>query len=113
MDRSNLKTSRSPGRRMAYRTRYDYLVTMISVKIAELKAKLSEYLRAVRKGDSITILDRETPIARIVPYEPEANGLVSRKPTSRIPFGKIPLPAPHTLDIDIVRVLLEERQVDR
>lgn len=39
------------------------------VKIAELRAKLSKYLRSVRKGHEIVIRDRETPIARLVPYE--------------------------------------------
>ncbi len=39
------------------------------VKIAEFRAKLSKYLRAVRKGQEIVIHDRETPIARVVPYE--------------------------------------------
>jgi len=111
--RTTFKNCGDPDRRLAHQSRCDYLVTMISVRIAELKAKLSEYLRTVRKGHSITILDRDTPIARIVPYEPEASGLVSRKPTSRVPFGKIPLPEPHPLDIDIVQILLEERQVDR
>ena len=62
---------------------------------------------------SVRTRSSRTPIARIVPYEPEANGLVSRKPTSRVPFGKIPLPEPYRGKIDIVEVLLEERQVDR
>jgi len=39
------------------------------VGIAELKGKLSAYLRAVRKGGEVVIKDRETPIARLVPYE--------------------------------------------
>ncbi|MBZ5591617.1 MAG: type II toxin-antitoxin system prevent-host-death family antitoxin [Acidobacteriia bacterium] len=39
------------------------------VKIAELKSKLSEYLRSVRRGNEVVIKDREMPIARIVPYE--------------------------------------------
>jgi prevent-host-death family protein len=36
-------------------------------RIAELKARLSEYLRAVRRGETIGVLDRETPVAQIVP----------------------------------------------
>lgn len=88
-------------------------MTMKSVRIAELKARLSEYLRSVRKGHTITILDRDTPIARLVPFEPEAHGLSVREPTSKVPFGEIPLPEPYTGDIDIVEILLEERQGDR
>lgn len=41
---------------------------MSEVGIAELKARLSEHLRAVRNGGTLTVLDRDTPIARIVPY---------------------------------------------
>jgi len=44
------------------------------VKIAELKSKLSEYLRSVRRGNEIVIKDREMPIARIVPYEERPQG---------------------------------------
>jgi|SRR5579872_561544 len=39
------------------------------VKIAELKSKLSQYLRSVRKGNEVIIKDRDMPVARIVPYE--------------------------------------------
>jgi len=42
---------------------------MSNVRIADLKARLSEHLRAVRRGRSLTVLDRDTPIARIVPYD--------------------------------------------
>ena len=35
---------------------------MREVRIAELKSRLSEYLRAVRNGETISVLDRETPI---------------------------------------------------
>ena len=49
------------------------------VKIAHLKAHLSQYLRSVRKGHEIVVKDRETPIARLVPYE------VSRERLTYIP----------------------------
>jgi antitoxin (DNA-binding transcriptional repressor) of toxin-antitoxin stability system len=41
---------------------------MSDVGIAELKARLSEHLRSVRNGLKLTVLDRDTPIARIVPF---------------------------------------------
>ena len=44
---------------------------MDTVRIAELKARLSEYLRAVRRGRTLTVLDRDRPVARIVPYDTE------------------------------------------
>jgi prevent-host-death family protein len=37
------------------------------VKISELKAHLSEYLRKVQRGFSITVLDRDTPVAMLSP----------------------------------------------
>ena len=37
------------------------------VRIASLKAHLSEYVRAAQKGEEILIKDRETPVARLVP----------------------------------------------
>jgi prevent-host-death family protein len=52
---------------------------MSDVGIAELKARLSEHLRTVRNGGTLTVLDRDTPIARIVPYA--APGLEIRKAT--------------------------------
>ncbi|MGP1674752.1 MAG: type II toxin-antitoxin system Phd/YefM family antitoxin [Candidatus Limnocylindrales bacterium] len=39
---------------------------MKRVRIAELKDRLSEHLRAVEQGDEVVVLDRDRPIARIV-----------------------------------------------
>ncbi|MBA3631076.1 MAG: type II toxin-antitoxin system prevent-host-death family antitoxin [Actinobacteria bacterium] len=43
---------------------------MRRVKIAELKDRLSEHLRAVEKGAEVVVTDRDRPIARIVPLQP-------------------------------------------
>lgn len=43
---------------------------MNAVKIADLKNNLSRHLLHVRKGGEITVLDRDTPVARIVPFGP-------------------------------------------
>ncbi len=48
-------------------TTIDYHLAMIGVRIADLKSHLSEYLCKVRSGRTITVLDRDTPIARIQP----------------------------------------------
>lgn len=40
---------------------------MSDAKIAELKNNLSRYLARVRAGETITVLARNRPIARIVP----------------------------------------------
>ncbi len=83
---------------------------MAAVKIAELKAHLSEYLRKVRRGHSITVMDRETPIARLVPYEAQSP-LVIRKRTGDIRSFR-PLP-PLKLKVDSLSVLMEQRQHHR
>jgi len=94
-------------------TSYDYYLTMTRVGIAELKARLSEYLRRVRRGHSLTVLDRDRPIARLVPYV-ESEPLRVRQPLGRAAsLQDVPLPPPIQLDGDIVELLLEERQGDR
>ncbi|MEW6298442.1 MAG: type II toxin-antitoxin system prevent-host-death family antitoxin [Thermodesulfobacteriota bacterium] len=40
---------------------------MKTVKIAELKNNLSRYLAHVRRGGSVLVLDREHPVAQLVP----------------------------------------------
>jgi prevent-host-death family protein len=55
---------------------------MNTVKIADLKSRLSEHLRKVRAGRSMTILDRDHPIARLVPIE--KTGGLNRSPASRL-----------------------------
>jgi prevent-host-death family protein len=44
---------------------------MRRVKIAELKDKLSEHLRAVEKGGEVIVTDRDRPIAHIGPVQSE------------------------------------------
>jgi antitoxin (DNA-binding transcriptional repressor) of toxin-antitoxin stability system len=96
--------------------RDDYLwsyIVMKQVRIAELKAKLSEFLRAVQGGESFAVLDRNTAIAQIVPLR-ERPGIRIRKPASGSPTpNKVPLPKPTQLKIDALDVLLEERQSNR
>jgi len=41
---------------------------MKRVKIADLKNSLSRHLEHVRAGGDIVVLDRDTPIARVVPF---------------------------------------------
>ena len=86
---------------------------MRKVRIAELKSHLSENLRAVRRGETIAVLDRETPVARIVPVH-ERGSLAIRKPTPGAPPpNRVPLPKSLGLEVDVVRLLLEERQGNR
>jgi len=83
---------------------------MRQVRIAELKARLSEYLRAVRRGESIAVLDRETPVAQIVPVRGRSALRVRKPAPGTPPPNRVPLPKPAKLDVDVVQLLLEERQ---
>ena len=47
---------------------------MATVNIALLKNTLSKHLAAVRKGGEVVVVDRNTPVARIVPYHPGPGG---------------------------------------
>ena len=79
---------------------------MSEIGIAELKARLSEHLRAVRNGGTVTVLDRDTPIARIVPYA--AAPLEIRKARRRLRDVKLPpKPAKPT---DSLAILVEDRR---
>jgi prevent-host-death family protein len=79
---------------------------MSNVRIAELKAHLSEHLRSVRNGGTLTVLDRDTPIARIVPYATQS--LELRKARRRIRDLELPpKPAKRT---DSVALLVEDRR---
>ena len=93
-------------------TSYDYVMTMTQVGIAELKARLSEYLRSVRRGRSITVLDRDTPVARLVPYI-ESDLIRVREPQEPGSIHDVELPPPLPIDFDVVELLLEERQGER
>ena len=42
---------------------------MKQVRISELKAHLSEHLRAAEGGETIEVLDRARAVARVVPIE--------------------------------------------
>jgi prevent-host-death family protein len=85
-------------------------MTMRQVRIAQLKSHLSEYLRAVRRGETISVLDRETPVARIVPAG-QRPVLRTRKPAPGVPPpNRVPLPQPLGVKFDVVQLLLDERQ---
>ena len=82
-----------------------------AARVSELKAKLSEYLRAVRRGETITVMDRDTPVARIVPYDPGPEPLRIRRATRRL--HDLKMPPPLDPPVDSLAYLLEERQRDR
>jgi prevent-host-death family protein len=68
---------------------------MKTTAIADLKARLSRYLRLVRTGEEILITDRDVPIAKIVPVtdlgsELEALRDLERQGLLRLGSGRLP-----------------------
>ena len=79
----------------------------------ELETRLSQYLYRVRRGETVTILDRETEIARILPLE-SADPPSVRRPSGRVSrIQGVPLPAPLDYEVDVLELLQEERQAER
>jgi prevent-host-death family protein len=83
---------------------------MKRVKIAELKDNLSRHLRAVERGATIEVTDRDRPIARIVPAPRAEERVIWRRAES--PFSTIREKSyPNAnLPFDIVDLLLEDRR---
>lgn len=79
---------------------------MSDVRVADLKARLSEHLRAVRNGGTLTVFDRDTPVARIVPFTTPT--LEMRKARRRLRDLKLP-PKP-SKRTDSVALLVEDRR---
>lgn len=99
--------------------------TITTVKIAELKNRLSHYLRRVQGGESILVCDRDRVIARIervgaldsVP-EDDAEWLarLERRGVVRRATGKLSAPwlaRRPRIGVDVVAALLDERAEGR
>ena len=103
---------------------------MIRAKISEVKDGLSAYLRRVKAGESVLVLERSTPIAHIVPVgwesagaestdaagdsakvaRLESAGIVMRRGTGS-PLDVIGLPM--RARSSVLEALLEEREEER
>ncbi len=101
-----------PARGVVILTTSGHTVTMDHVTVAELKARLSHYLREVRTGRSFTVMSRDVPVATLGPYDPEIDELVVIEPTEDpASWGQIDLP-PLKLSRDI-QEYLDEARADR
>jgi len=47
-----------------------------NAKISEFKVHLGKYLKEVKLGQEVTVFDRETPVAKLVPYLAEQENQV-------------------------------------
>ena len=92
---------------------------MRTTAVANLKAKLSRYLRLVKTGEEVLITDRDVPIAKIVPVrdlgsELEALRDLERQGLLRLGSGRLPkgfwdLPRGKDPEAAVRGVLREER----
>jgi prevent-host-death family protein len=92
---------------------------MKKVRVTVLKNKLSHYLRLVKKGETIEVVDRSIPIARLtaIPAEeidrgPELDRLIKEgivTPGARPSLELLKHP-PVPCKVDAVQVLVEERR---
>ena len=85
-------------------------LAMKRVKIAELKDHLSSHLRAVERGATIEVTDRERPIARIVPALRAEAPLTWRRATRPFSTMRDKNYPQANLPFDIVDLLLEDRR---
>jgi prevent-host-death family protein len=83
---------------------------MERVTVAQLKSRLSHYLREVRSGKSFTVVSRDIPVATLGPCDPdELDDLVVIEPTEDpATWGQIDLP-PLGREIDVVALIREDR----
>jgi len=77
--------------------------------ISELKAKLSAYLRNVRNGETVLVMDRTTPIAKLTPIEQPEDEVVIIGPSGPTPALKKLKPVRLRKKVDIVELLRESR----
>jgi prevent-host-death family protein len=86
---------------------------MNGVRIAHLKAHLSRYLAEVRRGKTLIVCDRNTPIARLVPFEEPSDGFVVHEParpiTDLASVRGVKLRRDPGRALDVVRLLRESR----
>jgi prevent-host-death family protein len=97
---------------------------MEKATISEIKNRLSAYLKKVRAGESILILDRNQPVARLERIEPSKHTVASLtrlareglvRPPKRalaLEFLRAPPPPPKPRQ-SVLEALLEERREDR
>src|SRR2546428_271236 len=84
---------------------------MKRAKVSELKAHLSAYLSDVRGGETVIVCDRNTPIARLVPYDDDADEFVVNEPRrTASALGTVRGVKPRRR-IDVVRLLRTARRV--
>ena len=98
---------------------------MKNANISEIRDHLSEYLRKVRKGETVIVYDREIPIARLEPipasgrghppcyHRALAAGIVIPPRLSDDALKTLSPPAKPRLPARLLEALIEERRGGR
>ena len=92
---------------------------MIRATISDVKNSLSAYLRKVRAGETVIIMDRKTPIASLVPiaesagHEARLERLIAAGTVERAATEKTPEVEPVAVDVDVLGAVLAERRSGR
>jgi prevent-host-death family protein len=93
---------------------------MVVVGVAQLKAKLSEYLARVRGGEEVLITEHGRPVAKLVSTTTDAERLaelerkgIVRVGTMKLPEGFFDKPRPPDPEGKVLKALLEERREGR
>lgn len=81
---------------------------MVYSQIAQFKARLSSYLQEVRQGREVIIMDRKTPIAKVVPFSQSHHSVVVRGPRVKKSLKSLTFPGIKAR-VDVVRLLREAR----
>ena len=85
------------------------MMTMKRANVSELKARLSSYLAAVRRGETVIVCDRQTPVARLVPYDDEPDAVVLIPATRPLSDWRRIKPVRLKRAVDVVELLREDR----
>ncbi len=105
-------------------TLYDHNSHMKTAGVAELKARLTSYLKLVKSGNEILITDRGSPLAMLVPIDSSrrrnarcqrlAAGGLLRLGKRRMPKSLlVPPKGPQNIGKGVLSALLSERDEGR
>ena len=61
---------------------------MKMMNISQFKRNISAELKAVSEGERLVILNRDQPMAEVIPYE-DKSGLLIREPKRSLGFPKV------------------------
>ena len=93
-------------------------MTMKTISVSELKARLSEQLRVVKAGERVLVTERGRPVAVLGPAGAEADDPIARLEaaglarvgTRRLPRGFWELPRPKDPAGKLLQAVLRERE---